>query len=183
MAKVRKPKISVNRIRTAASHGTAEKNVIVLHTTESHDRPGVDDIKGILKYLESVGLGVQFVVDGDGNVGQGAKVRHIVYHARGANTHGIGIEQIGTAAWKTKRWLWDPTPTGRKQRKQLARVAHLLAWLSQREGIPLVHSTVHGVARHSDFPAGGHSDPGAGYPLGYVLKRARKMKRTGKVPA
>lgn len=172
--RVPRPRLAVDRARYANVHGLNARRVIVLHSTESHDRPGTDDVKGILTYLEDKDYGVHYVVDGDGNIGRGAYHDDLVYHCKGANSYAIGIEMIGQAKWSTKNWLWFADG---KQRKQLRAVAHLVAHIADRESIPLMLSTTHGVARHADFPEGGHWDPGKGFPMGYVLKRARMLKR------
>jgi N-acetyl-anhydromuramyl-L-alanine amidase AmpD len=171
------PRPRIDTVVLSPSQGENERRVIVLHSTESHDREGVSDVEGILNYLRDQGLGVHYCVDGEGYLGQGAEHHHLVYHCKGANSFSIGIEQVGFAAWKTRRWLWDPTEHGKVARKQLVKVAELIAYIADSEGIPIKRSTTHGVACHKDFPAGGHWDPGPGYPLGYVLRRARKIRR------
>lgn len=171
------PKPKIDRVILSPSHGENQEKVIVLHSTESHDRPGVGDVDGILDYLKDNGLGVHYVVDGEGHIGKGAEHHQLVYHAKGANSIGIGIEQVGFAAWKTRRWLWQPVGTQRVLRRQLLTVAHLVAYIADVEDIPIKRSTTHGIALHADFPDGGHWDPGPGYPLGWVLRKARKIRR------
>lgn len=170
---VPRPPVVVNF--KSASHGTNKQKVIVLHSTESTDRPqDTTDVMGVLGYLKNEGLGVHYVIDGDGNLGIGADHRDLVYHASGANSLGIGIEQIGKASWTAAQWRKYPNG---KARKQLDRVAWLIAYISDVEKIPLVLSTTHGVATHAMFPKGGHHDPGKGYPLGYVMAEARRIKK------
>lgn len=170
---VHKPKIQVNRIRQGNHHGHLSPTVVVLHSTESHDRPGTSDVAGVLMFLEDTteALGIHFVVDKEGNTGQGARINQLVYHARGANSRSIGIEQIGFA-YHTHWDRSDRTP-------QLEKVAKLLAWLSKERGIPLKRSTTNGIAMHSEILAGGHTDPGPNYPLNHVLKLAKKYKKSG----
>lgn len=170
---VHKPKIQVRRIREGNTHGRLVPKVVVLHSTESHDHPGTIDVTGVLKFLEKTEdeLGVHFVVDKEGNAGQGARINQVCYHAKGANSFSLGIEQIGFA-YHTH---WDRSDRTR----QLEKVAKFLAWLSKDRGIPLKHSTTHGIAMHSDILAGGHTDPGPNYPLSHVLKLAKKYKKTG----
>lgn len=170
---VHKPSVHVNRIKQGNHHGRLIPKVVVLHSTESHDRPGTSDVEGVLKFLEVTksALGIHFVVDKEGNVGQGARVNQKTYHVKGANSIALGIEQIGFA--HHTHWnRVDRTP-------QIEKVAKLLAWISKEQHIPLKHSKVHGIALHKDFPEGGHTDPGEKYPLKRVLKLARKFKKTG----
>lgn len=173
--RVRFPDISVNRVAQGNSHGTIVPKLIVLHSTESHDRPGNQDIAGVLRFLEKTedALGIHFVVDKEGLVGIGARINTLVYHARGVNSIAVGIEQIGFAhstEWRRGDRL-----------KQLERVAKILAYLSKELGIPLTHSTNHGVCRHLDLPKGGHTDPGSKkeYPFFYVLKLAKEYRACG----
>lgn len=173
------PVLAVDRADHAHVTGFNRADVIVLHSTESHDRPGTSDVEGILTYLEGKDYGVHYVVDGDGNIGRGAYHHQRVSHCKGANSFAIGIEMIGRAAWPMKRWSFDPDT--RKARKQLAAVAKLIAHISREESIPLRMSTTLGVACHRDFPEGGHWDPGPGFPIGWVMKRARLYRRIYKV--
>lgn len=173
---VRRPAYAVNRSQFANVEGHHTPKRVILHSTESHDHPGTADGIGILKYLENNGLGIHDVVDKEGLVYHGADYHDLVSHARGANTGSIGIEQIGFAhstEWKRK----DRT-------EQLEKVAKLLAYYNKEFGIPLKYSTDHGVARHADFPLGGHSDPGTigkdgEYPLFYVLRLAQSYRKRG----
>jgi N-acetyl-anhydromuramyl-L-alanine amidase AmpD len=94
-----------------------------------------------------------------------------MYHAVGANSTHIGIEQIGFASFSLKTWYL--------RRRQLKKVAKLIAWISVKHGIPIVRSTGHGISLHSDWEAGGHHDPGKNYPVGRVLKWAEAYKKNG----
>lgn len=159
----------IDEAKKAKRHGTNARRGIVLHSTESHDRPGTSDIRGINEYLRSKDYGVHYVVDGDGNVLRGAYHRDLVYHAVGANDSHIGIEQVGFARWSLKDWLW----VGKKKREQLQKVAELIAYICDKEGIPIKRGVEHGISMHSEHPAGGHTDPGKGYPIAYVIKQAK----------
>lgn len=173
MGKLRKPTIQSDRRKQGNTHGKIDPKVIILHSTESHDRPGITDVAGVQIYLENTEdqLGIHFVVDKVGNVGQSANTNDLVYHARGANSFAIGIEMIGFAKFSLKQWYL--------RRKQLHKVAKLLAWASKKHGIPLERSTTHGIALHRDYPAGGHWDPGYNFPINRVLKIAAKYRVNG----
>lgn len=175
--KVPRLKLAVDWAYKANNKGHNRKRVIVLHSTESHDREGVSDIKGVMSYLNNKGYGIHYVVDGEGNIGRGAYHSDLVYHCAGANSFAIGIEMIGEAKWPSRKWTRRLTREGRKDWAQVKAVARLIAYISDKEDIPLKLSTDHGVARHSDFPEGGHWDPGPGFPTRWVLRRARMLKR------
>lgn len=168
-----KPSIAVQRRTYGNTHGDIVPKVVVLHSTESHDYDGAKDIIGVLKYLEGTEdrLGVHFVTDAEGLIGQGASIKKMCYHCIGANSFSIGIEQIGFAKFSLTQWM--------TRRKQLRATAKLLAWMHLRLDIPLVRSVTHGVALHRDFPEGTHWDPGYGYPIKSVLRMAKKYAKYG----
>lgn len=167
------PPIAVTRLGYV--HGKITPRVILLHSTESNDRLGTSDCTGVLDFLRGTPdqLNVHYVADGEGNIARGARDTDLCYHAKGANRFSIGIEQIGHASWTTHQWLFDPSG---KARPQLHQVAHLIAYLCDRHNIPMRMSTEHGVACHRDFPAGGHTDPGKGYPIGHVMRMATSIR-------
>lgn len=170
MSRPRKPHIAVRY--QVATHGRQTPHRIVLHDTESHDHAGIGDITGIATYWQrqGQGLGSHFIIDGDGNIGQGCSRTNITWAVAGHNTGSIHIELIGFARFTLAGWL--------RRRKQLDALVDLLAYLCDRAHIPAKHSTALGIARHADFhdvPVGMyHSDPGQGFPLRRVLRRVRK---------
>lgn len=176
ITKVAKPKPKpvprpkwIDEAPKAKRHGTNSRVGIILHSTESHDRPGTTDVRGVNAYLRSKDYGVHYIVDGEGNVLRGAYHKDLVYHAAGANATHIGIEQVGFARWTVKDWLWDDGV----KRKQLQEVAELIAYICDQEGIAIRLSKTNGISLHSQWPEGGHTDPGKGYPWRYVLKQAK----------
>lgn len=171
------------------THGSMRPVRIVLHDTESHDTAGISDISGIFSFWHTQknptgpGLakyGAHFVVDGDGNVGEGGQPDQIQYHVGNLNTGSIGIEQIGFASFT--RLLWK-----RKRRKQLYAVARLCAWAHGEYGIPLkvpANPQSPGITTHARVGAAGidpsgHTDPGAGYPLKFMVTLAKMMQKIG----
>lgn len=167
---MKKPRLVVDRRKTANVHGTHKPVRVVLHSTESHDQAGINDVVGVLKFLENTPdkLGIHFVVDKEGNIGQGATCLAIAYHCGGHNTGSIGIEMIGFARFSATQWY--------KRRKQLQKVAELLAWLHTRFGIELRYKK--GVFLHRNLSGpGGHWDPGYGFPTRRVLRWARQMAK------
>lgn len=175
MKRVRKPKIAVKYY--VETHGKQTPKRIIIHDTESHDHKGVRDILGISRYWKTScpkgsRLGSQFIIDKDGNIGQGCSASLTTYAVANNNEGSIHIELIGFARFTPKIWL--------KRRKQMRATVALVAYLSQRWKIPTKRSTVNGIARHSDFhnvPRGYyHSDPGRGYPFALMIRRVRKLK-------
>lgn len=170
MSRPRKPPIAVRY--QVATHGHHKPLRIVLHDTESHDHAGIGDIVGIAEYWhrQGQGLGAHFIIDGDGNIGQGCGRTNVTWAVAGHNTGSIHIELIGFARFTLAGWL--------KRRKQLDALVDLLAYLCDRANIPARHSIDRGVARHADFhnvpPGMYHSDPGKGFPFRRVLRRVRR---------
>lgn len=133
---------------------------IVLHTMESEDISGVESW---FRDPRARGVGAHFGVGKRGRTVQWADTRSLVYHAAGANTYGIGVEQAGSASYSRARWLL--------RLGQRRAVAKLIARLCKHHG--LGRPSRHNVRPHSDFPLGGHHDPGKGYPLDRVIALAR----------
>lgn len=132
----------------------------MLHTTEGEK---FSSVYNWFSSRQANGVGAHFFVGRYGRKIQMADSRAYVYHAAGGNMWGIGIEQAGKASYSRPRWLL--------RRRQRRSVAWLIAKICRKEGLGA--PSRENVRRHSDFPAGGHSDPGRGYPLDKVLESAR----------
>lgn len=184
---VHKPPIAVQDPRPW-EHGDHTPVRIVLHDTESHDLEGVRDIAAIFSFWhtqktasgELAQYGAHFVVDADGNVGEGGRPDRIQWHTGGLNTGSIGIEQIGFARFS--RLIWK-----RRRRQQLYAVARLCAWAHGEYGIPLKVQrnpqspgiTTHKRVGEAGIDTSGHTDPGSGYPLLFMITLAKMMQRVG----
>lgn len=184
---VRKPPILVQDPRPW-EHGSHKPVRIVLHDTESHDTVGIQDIAGIFNFWHTqknpdgslAKYGAHFVVDADGNVGEGGRPDRIQWHTGNLNTGSIGVEQIGFARFS--RLVWK-----RRRRQQLYAVARLCAWAHGEYGIPLKVAdnpqspgiTTHALVGAAGIDTSGHTDPGPGYPLGFVVTLAKMMVRIG----
>lgn len=178
--KIRKPWIAVHC--DGITHGRMTPVRVVLHDTESHSIPGLSDIEGIYNFWkdQGKGYGAHFVVDRTGTIGQGAPMRSEMWHTGNFNNGSVGIEQIGFASYTKLIW-------SKAHRDQLRSVAKLLAWLHISFDIPLhVPANIwdSGVVTHrmvsaSGIDPSGHTDPGAGYPLLFVLWLARRFVKKG----
>lgn len=187
MRKVLLPPIAVKDPKPW-THGSHTPVRIVLHDTESHDTAGIGDISGIFAFWHTqknpdgslAEYGAHFVVDADGNVGQGGQVDQLQWHVGGLNTGSIGIEQVGFASFTKLIWK-------RKRRQQLYAVARILAWAHTHHGIPLKVPanpadpgvTTHRLVGQAGIDTSGHTDPGAGYPLGFLVTLAKMMVKIG----
>lgn len=176
---VRTPRIQLDARPMVSSHGYHTPLRIVLHSTESGDAAGsVSDMYNIADYWRRAGLGIgaHLTIDGEGFTSLNINPNEIGWHVASRNTGSIGIEQVGYARFTRAQWMARPA--------QLEKVAKWLAFYSVRFDIPLRFHPERGVTTHAQQSnvagiPGGHWDPGPGYPLDYVLKLAKKLKKTG----
>lgn len=160
---------------TTLRHGKHKPVRVVLHSTETPDT-GVGGMLAICDYWrdETVGYGAHLIIGGDGATLRVVPDLNMAWHTGGANTGSLGIEQVGYARFTTARWYARP--------RQIMAVARWLAYWSTVYGIPLEASVAAGVSTHAmqskiHPQSQGHTDPGKGYPLAFVLKLARTYKR------
>lgn len=146
---------------------------IVLHSTEG----GSADSVARMFSRASATASTHFVVDDSKTV---RMLPDLVtpWGAPGANLSGLHVEQCGFAAWPKAEWM--------RHQPELCRTVDVIAKWAFHFGIPLTHLTPsqlrvgrRGVVTHKDCSVafqtpGGHTDPGPGYPIGWVLAKARK---------
>lgn len=146
--------------------------IIVLHSTESHNVPGPQDLYGTASWLINpvAQASCHVIVDGNGNSVRIVKDEDKAWHCAEYNSVALGIEQIGFASYGKLNWI--------KKRKELEECARWLAHWSIKHDIPLRHSKINGVCMHKELGVrgGNHTDPGK-YPIDKVLSKARKFKR------
>ena len=135
-------------------HGTRTRTRgVVVHTIEgSHD--------GAVSWFNNPGAGgcgAHVVFGTRDEVTQLCDLNAVCWHAPGANYDCIGFEHEGYASYSRAQWL-QPS-----RRTMLKRSANRTAWVcwKYRLGRPRRKVNVFG---HVDFPAGGHHDPGTGFP-------------------
>lgn len=166
------------RARHYTQSARTEVRWIVLHSTESARVKGA--ARSVASWFASAGAPMassHYVVDPD-EVIQCVDERAIAWTEGVANPYSVGIEIVGKAAHTREQWLDDyGEPT-------LRRVAALVRDISDRWSIPLVaidadgiRREVPGVTTHAAITAGyrvagGHTDPGAGFPMDWVLREA-----------
>lgn len=197
---VTKPRVHVDLapLFRDESRGSAPKELVVLHETISPDYPGLADITGPARYMDSVGLEIHCVVDADGNSGWAGDANAIYDHcaSKGSkgngnvNTRSVGIEQVSKipalpSPLRLPAWL--------KRKRQLNVVAQWCAWLHATEGIPLRYSdgskpgiTTHWSVSQTYGVPHGHWDCwpkhlGGHYPVLYVVSKARQIVAAGRV--
>lgn len=153
-------------------------NLIVLHSTESHNRPGNADLAAIVGWFDNpeAQASSHVIVDADGNSARCVPDAQKAWTCSSFNSASLNVEQIGYASEGRKAW--------RRNWKELRETARWIARWSHRHHIPIRRGSVSGsvvirsgVVSHASLGAagGGHHDPGD-YPFRRVLLLARLYK-------
>lgn len=180
------------------SRGSQPKDMIVLHETVSHNKPGTGDIAGVADFMDRTGLEIHGIIDKEGHAGwaymRNAVFDHTASGGGGVNTRSIGFELISeipllpTKLERRNAW-WDsdtkePNPA---RQKQLDTLALWCAWLSTVERIPLRYSngampgiTTHWHVSETWLAGDGHWDCwpihlGGHFPALYVVNKAQQI--------
>lgn len=165
------------------SAGGNKPRLIVLHSTEGHEREG--EASNVAAWFADKAApkfpapkaSAHYVVDAS-SVVQCVKDSDRAWHASDVNSFSIGIEIVGRAAQTADDW-GDPYSSS-----ALGRVAELLSELSRKHAIPLVEVdaagilagrsgvTTHRAVTEAYKTPRGHQDPGPNFPMAAVLARA-----------
>lgn len=143
--------------------------LVVLHSTEGGTARSV---AGMFASGESR-TSAHYVIDASETI---ACVREEdqAWGAPGANAAGVHVEICGWARWTSAEWQASGV---------LPRVAHLVAGICARHGLPVervdvagLKSGARGITTHADvsqaFGQTDHTDPGPGFPLADVIASA-----------
>ena len=94
-----------------------------------------------------------------------------MYAVSKRNTGTVHIELIARARFlPTVWWL---------RLRQLNKAAKWCAWLNMEYGIPLVFDRDAGISGHRDQPNQTHWDPGKGFPMKWLIRRANQFRVNG----
>lgn len=152
--------------------------LIVIHATEGHNRPGVEDLKSLGGWFSNPDSRVSchIATDAEGYSARYVQDDRKAWHCMNYNGQSLGIEQVGFTAQNE----WPAA--------QLKETAKWVAYWSIQYGIPIRKARVlngvvllSGVARHSDLgnAGGNHGDPGKGYDMKRMFRYARWYKKHG----
>jgi len=177
-----KPKYAIRHDYDAVHHSGTRAlsaiHLIVLHDMEVTAYDTAAEAVGAYFHTQASGGSTQYGVDNN-SIQQYLADNVIPWGAPFANTNGVHIEQMGKASWTTAQWHKLAAGT-------LDRTAWLVAQKSKKLGIPIrtlsdaqVKAGSKGIVTHKQVTRaygvyGGHTDPGDGYPLGFVLDLAKK---------
>ncbi len=152
----------------AVAHGRRRRTKgVVIHTIEGTDGSAINWFKD----RQARGVGAHVVIGQEPNrTIQITDLDNVCYHAVGGNSDWIGFEHEGFAKYTKTQWLKTVN------RNMLRRSANRVAWIcwNYKLGEPRRGKNIIG---HSDLKAGGHHDPGRGWPWWlyiFLAKRAYK---------
>lgn len=170
-----------------SSRDGVRPRLIVLHTTTDPDgggpyfwnQRGLRDLKRLGAWFDNPRSAVSAHVanDAQGHDARYVRDRRKAWSVVAFNSVSLNIEQIGTDEYSKRKWL-------RQREPQLKNTARWIAHWHRRWGIPIYRARVagstvlrSGVATHAQLGSagGGHHDPGPGYPIGHVLRQARRL--------
>lgn len=169
----------VRLVRNQSSRAGIRPQIMVLHTTEGHNRQGTSDLEGLASYFDNphAQASSHFGVDAEGNSCRMVPDENKSWTQSNYNSVSLSIEQVGFAATSRREWF-------QTYRHGLYRTASILADWHLKWDIPLKHSTSRGVCQHKNLGilGGGHHDCGDGYPERYVILLARLivLRKTGR---
>lgn len=154
--------------------------MIVLHTTQGTNRPGITDLVGLGNLFDdrSAEVSAHVANDSEGNDAVFVRDEHKAWTCSNDNYFTLNLEQIGFAETTQREWY-------REHPHQLANTARWIAYWSFKWHIPIRRGVApagvlirSGVASHKQLGilGGGHWDPGPAYPMNYVLWLARFFK-------
>lgn len=175
------PEVTLISPNQSSRYGV-KPSLIVLHITVSHNRPGVEDVRGMAEFMHRSSSAVSSHVVND-REGYDARVvgdDRKAWTQSAYNATALSIEQIHYDHRTTRHeWLHG-------NHRQLTNTARWIAYWSLRHRIPIRRAWTpgsgvvarSGVATHKQLGAsgGGHVDPGTAYPMDYVLDYARWFK-------
>lgn len=159
--------------------------LIVLHSTESHNRPGNADLEAIVSWFDNPAsqASSHVVVDDEGRSAGCVPDAQKAWTQAYWNPFSLSIEMIGFASQSKIAWLVN-------NRAQILKTAKYIAYWSKEHNIPIQKGAVNnttglvtkaGVVTHNSLgqKGGGHHDPGPNFPSTATLTAAKWYRRFG----
>jgi N-acetyl-anhydromuramyl-L-alanine amidase AmpD len=173
-----RPAGRIDFVRNRSDRRGSDVDLIVIHTTESHERPGRGDVDSIHAWFDNPAsqASSHVIIDAEGHSTTCVPDAEKAWTCAAYNSRSLNIELIGWAT--TSRWQWL------KQDRQLRKTAQFVAYWSAAHGIPLTrvaNAVQSGVCGHMDLglQGGGHHDPGEGFPFDRLIRYAKYYKKNG----
>lgn len=175
-----------NLVANHSSRDGVRPGMIVIHTTEGADHKGIVDLSGLGSFFDqsSVQASSHVANDKEGNDARFVRDGDKAWTCSEDNPFTLNIEQIAFARTARHDWYED-------RWRQLDNTARWIAYWSEKYDIPIRRGVApagillrKGVASHKQLgiSGGGHWDPGPGFPMKYVLLRARLTVARAKNP-
>lgn len=168
---------TINKRVKGATHGAQTPKRIIIHSTESLNRPGMVDVLAIPAFWQRQGKGynAHLIIDGEGLTVKGAYDKQVCWAVAGGNTGSLHIELIGSASFTALQW--KKCDVGLKQ------AAKWCAYWCETHNIPILLSTSRGICTHGMMSAAygisDHTDPGKNFPLKEFIRRVRYYHKEG----
>lgn len=152
-------------------------DVVVIHTMEIAERRDAAELCAEWFASPAARVSAHYCVDANSIV-QCVREENIAWHARGGNTHSIGVELAGLAGQGPKDWEDEYSSA------VLERAADLVGEVCDRHRVPVrwlgprdLADGRRGITGHVDvsqaFGKSDHWDPGPGFPRERFLARVR----------
>ena len=157
--------------RTQGSRAVSQIRLIIIHSTESHSARSSANW-----FANPDSKGSAHILVDDNECYRTLDDTVIPWGAPGANTHGFHVEHTGFAKWDRAKWM--------SHEQTLRRGAFKSAFHAVKFGIPIrllnvadlkngrSGFTTHAIVSkfHPPKKGGGHTDPGAGFPLDHYME-------------
>jgi N-acetyl-anhydromuramyl-L-alanine amidase AmpD len=158
-------------VRNRSGRRGAKPVRVVIHSTESHNRPGRGDVDSIHAYFDTSGVDASshVIVDMEGHSTTCVPDSDKAWTQAAYNSDSLSIEFIGIAAGN--EWALPGIKKGAK----------FTAYWCKKYDIPVRRSVAHGICGHIDLgqSGGGHSDPGPNFPWRRFLALTAYYRRFG----
>jgi N-acetyl-anhydromuramyl-L-alanine amidase AmpD len=166
-----RPDGRVDLVQNRSTRHGAKPVRVVMHTTESHNRPGRSDVDSIHSWFDNPAsqASSHVVIDQEAHSTTMVPDDEKAWTQMAYNSDSLSIEFIGSAAGN--EWKLDGLKKGAK----------FTAYWCRKYGIPVRWSVAHGICGHKDLglKGGGHVDPGPNFPRARFLALVAYYKRFG----
>lgn len=182
------PKYRQRIVCNKSSRQGSPIQAIAVHSTESADIPGWDDLESIHNWFNTPKSqsSSHIGIDGEGNTELWVPPSMKAWTILNLNPVTFNIEFIGRAAQSSKAW----------EDKQYKEGAKWAAYIGLQNGIPMQRGSVRnihgspvitkrGIITHkqlTDAGFGSHTDPGPAFPMREFIRAAQYYKKNGWMP-
>lgn len=175
----------VRHVRNQSSRRGAPIQAVAVHSTESQDLPGWDDLNGVGSWFDNSAAQASshIGIDGEGHSVEWVPADMKAWTILELNPVTLNIEFVGRAAQPAGAWEEHQIKTGAKWTAYWCLKYGIPAQVGAVRainGFPVI--TKKGVIRHKDLTDAGfgtHVDPGPQFPMDDFLSAVKFYKRRG----